>query len=352
MIFLSSRTDPDVLIVTNMWPRDDDPVYGIFVKRQIDSLKSLGLSCDVLFVEGYRTRWEYVRAAFTVLRLTWSRRRPAVVHAHGGETALAVCWYRRRGAIVSYCGDDLLGTPRSDGSLLYLSRVRRFVLRNLARAVGATITKSAEMEATLPRSVRARNAVIPNGVDRTVFFPASHDEARSQLGWRANERIVLFAADPAVERKRYWLAEAACREAAKVSGPVRLEVASGLTPNMLPRLMRGADCLLLPSILEGSPNVVKEAMACNLPVICTDVGDVRDLLAGVEPSWICGADAVELGNALVECLTERPRSNGWEQSAWLDQDEIARRVLDVYRGLSPELATEQASPPRSAVRLS
>ena len=338
MIFLSSGTKPDVLIVTNMWPRDDNPVYGIFVKRQIDSLKSLGLSCDVLFVEGYRTRWEYGRAALAVLRLTWSRRHPAIIHAHGGETALAVCWYRSRSVIVSYCGDDLLGTPRSDGSLLYTSRVRRLVLRNLARVVSATITKSAEMEATLPWSVRARNTVIPNGVDRSVFFPASRDESRSQLGWRASERVVLFAADPAVERKRYWLAEAACREAAKVTGAVRLEVATGVTPSMLPRLMRGADCLLLPSVLEGSPNVVKEAMACNLPVICTDVGDVRQVLAGVEPSWICGADAIELGNALVDCLTERPRSNGWEQSAWLDQDEIALRLLEVYRRLSPELA--------------
>ena len=96
-------------MVTNMWPSEQKPAYGIFIKRQVDSLRDIGLESDVLFVEGYRTRWDYARAALYMLSLNFSRHRPRLVHGHGGETALVVRWYVRSPVLVSYCGDDLLG---------------------------------------------------------------------------------------------------------------------------------------------------------------------------------------------------------------------------------------------------
>lgn len=343
MRVISTDTDPDVLIVTNMWPHSRRPKYGIFVSRQIGSLKSLGLPCSVLFVEGYRTRWDYARAAFHIFCLNWSKRRPRLIHGHGGETGLIVRCFFRGPVVVSYCGDDLLGTPRADGSMVYAHRVRRGILREQARLLTATVTKSAEMEATLPRSARARNSVIPNGVDRSLFRPQSCDDARLELGWASTERIVVFAADPAVERKRYWLAEAACREAQRTIGLIRLVVASDVSPERMPRLMGAADCLLLTSVHEGSPNVVKEAVACGLPVVCTDVGDVRQILQSVEPSWVCLPDPEDLAAALVQCLAERRRSNGWERSTWLGQERIAARLLELYRKLAPDLSSTQVS---------
>jgi glycosyltransferase involved in cell wall biosynthesis len=321
-----------------MWPHQGNPVYGIFVKRQIESLQDLGLDCDVLFIEGHRTRWEYARAAVYMLSLNWSKARPRLVHSHGGETALAVRWYVRGPVAISYCGDDVLGTPRADGSLITSSRVRCFVFRQMARLMTATITKSTEMEATLPAKARNRNIVVPNGVDRSVFRRRPRDAARRQLGWADTHRIVLFAANPDVERKRHWLAAAACREAERRIGPVQLVICNGTLPDAMPLHMAGADCLLLTSSIEGSPNVVKEAVACGLPVVSTDVGDVRRVLRDVEPSWICAPNPDELATALVQCLAKPRRSNGWEQSAWLGQDQIGLRLLDFYRGLDSELA--------------
>jgi teichuronic acid biosynthesis glycosyltransferase TuaC len=344
MRVISTDPNPDVLIVTNMWPHSRRPNYGIFVSRQIESLKPLGLPCSVLFIEGYRTRWDYARAAFHIFRLNWSKRRPRLIHGHGGETGLVVRWFVRGPVVVSYCGDDLLGTPRADGSMAYAHRVRRVILRQQARLLTATITKSAEMEATLPRSARDRNTVIPNGVDRSLFRPQPRHDARLELGWASTERIVVFASDPAVDRKRYWLAEAACREAQRRIGPIRLVVASDVSPDRMPRLMVAADCLLLTSVHEGSPNVVKEAVACGLPVVSTDVGDVRQMLHAVEPSWVCLPDPADLAAALVECLAERRRSNGWERSTWLGQEQIAVRLLELYRRLAPDVSSTEVRP--------
>ncbi len=329
-------------MVTNLWTHERDPGYGIFVKRQVESLQALGLECDVLFIEGYRSRWrwEYARAAFHMLRLNWSKRRPLLVHSHGGETAVSVCWYVRGTVLLSYCGSDVLGDPHADGRLRYWSRPRRFFFQQMSRLMSATVTKSGEMEATLPKTARARNVVVPNGVDRSLFRPMPRDEARRQLGWPSTDGIVLFAADPARPRKRYWLAEAACREAQRRMGPVQLIIAGDIPPDSMPIHTAAADCLLLTSSIEGSPNVVKEALACDLPVISTDVGDVREILRGVEPSWVCAPDPSELAAAVVECLTIQRRSNGRERSEWLGQEQIAARLLELYRRLVPELGEE------------
>jgi glycosyltransferase involved in cell wall biosynthesis len=207
----------------------------------------------------------------------------------------------------------------------------------------ATITKSAGMEAVLPPAARERNLVLPNGVDRRLFRPRPREEARRELGWRPEERVALFAADPAIPRKRYSLAELACRKAEHDVGAVRLHVAWGTPPSNMPCLMAASDCLLLTSQIEGSPNVVKEAVSCGLPVICTRVGDVVEVLSGVEPSWICSDDPRELAEALVQCLQVRSRSNGPERCGWLDEEQIACRLFELYERLASRRTAEPAS---------
>jgi teichuronic acid biosynthesis glycosyltransferase TuaC len=328
--------DPDarVLIVTNMWPYPGKPHYGIFVKRQVDSLIEAGLCCDVLFVRGFESRLAYVVAALSLLGLS-RKRRYRLVHAHGGETALVARLHLGAPLLVSYCGDDLLGTPAADGSVPLRSRFRRSIQRTHARLARATITKSREMERALPERSRGRNTVIPNGVDSRMFSPLARDEARGQLGWPLDEHVALFVADPAVPRKRYWLARAACEQASSELPQLRLHVVADAEPREVPPLMSAADCLLLTSSIEGSPNVVKEALMCNLPVISTRAGDVEEVLSDVSPSWICDADAAALSAAIVECLAEPTRSDGRHVADWLTSEAIAARILGLYASLAP-----------------
>jgi teichuronic acid biosynthesis glycosyltransferase TuaC len=336
------HTDPDarVLVLTNMWPNEDRPRYGIFVKRQVDSLVDAGVRCDVLFIRGYRSRLAYPIAALTLLSWSWRRgRRYALVHGHGGETALAARLYLRAPVIATYHGSDLLGKPRADGTVPIVHRIRSWLLRQHARLPSATLTQSHQMHGTLPRP--ERDAVIPCGVDRDRFAPMDRGEARRRLDWDERERVALFAADPAVERKRHWLAKAACELAGKRIGHLRLHVAADVAPDDMPILMSASDCLLLTSSIEGSPMVVKEALSCNLPVVATPSGDVRELLEFVEPSWVCEATPEALAVALEECLRKPRRSNGREASASLGEERIAQRILRLYAELDPA-ATDNA----------
>jgi glycosyltransferase involved in cell wall biosynthesis len=110
--------------------------------------------------------------------------------------------------------------------------------------------------------------------------------------------------------------------------PVRLHVARQVKPDDMPYLMNACDVLLHTSVLEGSPNVVKEALMCNLPVVATSSGDVDQLLRDAEPSSVCDADAEELGEAIAACAGRR--SNGREIARHLQAGTVAQQVLSIY----------------------
>jgi glycosyltransferase involved in cell wall biosynthesis len=330
--------DADILVVTSGWPHTDEPAhptrerYGVFLARQVESLRELGYRFDVLFIRGFASPTAYLHAARVLLG--WSRRgtRYRLVHAHGGEAAIPSVFYRRAPLLVSYSGDDLLGTPKEDGSIPWRSRVRRGAIRQSALLAAGTITKSRQMEGYLPRRRVSRNVVIPNGVDTTLFAPRPRADARAELGW-GEERVALFAADPEVPRKRYRLAREACELASQTLPDLRLHVANRVAPREMPTFMNAADCLLLTSSVEGSPNVVKEALMCNLPVVATRSGDVDDLLDPVGRSHVVQDDPGLIAAALVDCLREPGRSNGRAVSAGLSSDAIAARVAEVYERL-------------------
>jgi glycosyltransferase involved in cell wall biosynthesis len=91
-----------------------------------------------------------------------------------------------------------------------------------------------------------------------------------------------------------------------------------------------ADLLLLTSVSEGSPNVIKEALACNCPIVATDVGDIREVIAGAEQCHVTGFDAGEIAAKMKQVLREGKRSNGREKVLRLDSRIIADQLVRLY----------------------
>jgi teichuronic acid biosynthesis glycosyltransferase TuaC len=326
-----------VLVVACVARTLERPHYGIFTMRQVDSVRRLGIRCDLLAIGGYRSPLAYAAAAAKLARMSLAGdHHYALVHAHGGEAAIAATAYLRAPLLVSYQGSDLLGTPDGRDRIPLSWRARSALIKQHARLTAATITKSRMMEPALPQSVWARNRVIPNGVDRDRFKPRDRDAARADLGWDRDEKVVLFASDPSRPSKRPDLARTACEQAARSVGSVRLRVAHGLRPEVMPDLMNASDCLLHPSASEGSSNVVKEALACNLPIVATPVGDVPELLAGVKHCYVCEPSVDDVSAALVRCLNPPRRSDGRKRSQQLDERLIAERVVSLYVAIAGE----------------
>ena len=296
------------------------------VAQQIASLRSAGVDVDVVEIGGAGKR-KYLRAIPAL------RRRLAaadLIHAHFGYCGWVARCQAQRAVVVSFMGDDLLGTIDAGGRLTRRSRLVVQLNRLVARTLDAVIVKSAEM-ARILAPVSAH--VIPNGVDLHQFSAFDTAGAQAALGWQLRTRYVLFPGNPRNPGKGFELCQRALRAAAsRVSEPIELVVLWGVPHDQVPLYMHASDAMILGSFTEGSPNVVKEAMACNLPVVSVPVGDVPELLAGVSSCAICPRDPQQLGAALADILERRQRSDGRLALLrhGLDQPSVARRVIAVY----------------------
>lgn len=318
-----------VLQLTNMWPRPDTPARGIFCKRQVDGVAAAGADVDVLSIEGDRSRWNYLRTALRVLTLNFGQRRYDVIHAHTGHCGILAALQLRYPVVVSYVGYDV-DVPAEDHENAR-TKLERLVFRLLALLIAVPIVKAPRSHPRMPRPARRRTRVIPNGIDRTLFAPLDRGEARRRLGWDPGRLVVLFAADPTRYTKDFGLARATIDRLGDSCSNVELAVAYPIPPDEMPLWMNASDALLLTSVAEGSPNVVKEAMACNLPVVSVDVGDVRHVVDGTRHCAVCARDPDELARALAATLAALPeRSDGRERTEWLSLEAISLRLLAVY----------------------
>jgi teichuronic acid biosynthesis glycosyltransferase TuaC len=323
-----------VLAITNMWPSDERPFYGVFVARQMNSLDSVGVEVEVLPIYGagspLRSLAAYVRAALTVLAINFRRRTPDVIHAHTAHCGLLACLQLRAPVVLSYVGYDLDIT--SDRPDTWRTRQTRYGFQQLSRLVAATIAKSARGRSRLPQRTQRRNTVIPNGVDRALFAPIPRAEARERLGHGDDDRPwALFPSDPGRFNKRFELAEAAVMAAQERAPELELKVAYPVDPDLMPAWMSAADVMVMSSRAEGSPNIVKEAMACDLPIVGVTVGDVPEIIDGTRHCYVCAAEPEDMAAAIVDVISALPeRSDGRENTEHLGLIPIAARVREVY----------------------
>ncbi|HEY1538326.1 MAG TPA: glycosyltransferase family 4 protein [Solirubrobacteraceae bacterium] len=337
-----------VLFITNAWPHPGDPSHGTHAAREVAALEAEGVRMTVLPIHGHASRWAYGQAAARVASLN-GRGGFDVVHGYLGHAGAIARLYGRAPLVVTYTGSDLLGDRRGDGPPTRKSAVEAATFQQLARFSAATITQSEQMEGMLPAGARARNHVVPTGIPLDRFRPMPRDEARRRLGWPPDEQVVLWAANPARGVKNHPLAVATHRALRATHPDVRLRVAwsdveDELPLDQLPLWMCASDVLLLTSRSEGSPNVVKEALATELPVVSTPVGDVAKLVRDVPGSHVRPPEPAALAAALADALAKGRSPKAREAVAGLDPADVARRVIGVYetvlagRGRSGRLA--------------
>lgn len=301
----------------------------IFVERQIESLLAAGIAGQTFHLES-RTSLLAMYRDLRQLRAKIREFQPDIVHAqYGTATAFFCVLATSRPLVVTFRGSDLNPSREKSRLRCFSSRLMSQIAASRARRV---ICVSEQLSGRLWWG-KDKVEVIPSGIDARVFCPRPRDEARAALGWNPAERIVFFNGSHR-SLKRPDLARAAVEVARGKCGPVRLVELDGTQPpDQIPWMMSAADCLILTSDYEGSPNVVKEAIACGLPVVSRDVGDVRQRLAGVEPSRLAGGSAEELGEALAEVLMDGRRSNGPLAARDFCSEVIARKIIAIYQAI-------------------
>lgn len=315
-----------VLVATPIYPTSENPVKGTFVRTQVEYLKRAGIEVELLVVGERSRKLKYLKAALE-LRRRLVDKSIDVIHAHYSYAGIIARMQRNVPVVVSYCGDDLLGTVDARGKQVLFGRLAVLAGRVLSNHVAAVIVKSREMAGKLARK---DVHVIPHEVDLELFRPSGRELARKTLGLDPHKKYLLFAASPDIPVKRFPLAKAVADYMTRQDPTIGLLVVYKEPQERLPLFMCACDAMVLTSYQEGSPNVVKQAMACNLPIVSTDVGDVREIIGNTVGCYVCKPDVQEFASHLSEILRYCERTRGREHVQHLAGPEVAQRIIAVY----------------------
>jgi glycosyltransferase involved in cell wall biosynthesis len=334
-------------MVTSEWPTPQRPYHAPYLVQQVEFLRRLGVDVEVFPFRGARRPLNYLKA-WVRLRRHLRQHQYDLLHAQFGQSAL-LAWPRRLPLVVTFHGCDLQGVKRPDGTMSWSGRFLQMLCQRVARHADAVILVSERMRRFIPRSVQA--SVIPTGLNFDEIPLVPRAEARRRLGLAAAERLVLFVGNPAETVKRHALARQAV-DVLNRSYPARLVVGWGVLRPEILLLMNACDVLLMTSIQEGSPCVVKEALACDLPIVSLDVGDVPVRVSHVAGCEICEDERpVTIAAALERVLRRSERVRGREAVQELDERLLAARITDIYQTVlskAPGRRTEPATAPLPA----
>ena len=242
-------------------------------------------------------------------------------HAHYGLSALVATLAGAKPLIVSLMGSDVM-----------VGGWQKWLIKRFAKHYwAATITKSLELAKLVGEQYCT---VIPNGVDLELFQSIQKVQCREQLKLDLNKTYILFAANPKRPEKNFTLAQNAFH---KVDLPnAELIYLQDIPHNEISIWMNAVDVVCLSSLWEGSPNVIKEAMACNRPIVSTNVGDVEWLFGNEPGHYIASFEVDDYANKLklaVDFSNNNESTNGRERikQLGLDSQTIAKRIITIYK---------------------
>lgn len=313
-------------MITSEWPTPERPEWVPFIVQQVEYLRKASVEVDVFFFRGAKNPVRYM-LAWMILRRRHNLKHYDVVHAQFGQSGL-IALPKQLPLVVTFHGSDLQGDVSSKGSYTFQGLVLKCVSKLVAQIADEIIVVSS----ALGQFVKQHNPynVIPCGLNLKLFQPMDQIAVRRKLNLPQDKKLILFGGRPEMPVKRYDLA----RQAMNLlrDDEIELIALSKVPHDQMPLYLNACDVLLLTSLHEGSPTIVKEALACNLPIVSTDVGDVRFRVKGVEGCIVCNDDSPEtIVAALMQVLSCGERVKGRQAVMDLDEDLLTQQVIDVYR---------------------
>ena len=340
-----------VIFVIPVFPRraNQEMIMSPFIMPQIESLIPFLSSYEIIYLEaGFSVKvvLEKISQLKQLKRRISQGPEEVMIYSlygslHGFLVRLAVG--KKFRIVNTFGGSDLLGSTNNGVMWFFRNIITKSLSLWTLRRVSHVIVKSQNLYDKITHKTGVAISIIANGVDVSVFdINSNRDEYRAEKGWADDDFVMLFNLrrdDSKLEKvKNYPLAKEVFEVLqSRVQKKIHLELISGKTHTEMNQLFNAADSLLLTSLHEGSPNIVKEAMACNLPIVSVNCGDVKERLSSVNNSFVskdyCSKELASYFENLVE---GKLRSNGREVliNQGLDSESVAKNLLTIFKSIN------------------
>jgi len=297
---------------------------------QANSLIDFQVKVEFYYIRG-KGIWGYLGNILPLQKQIRSKKYN-LIHSHYGLCGV-IALLAKEGhdkLIISFMGNDLLGDHAKNGKSTYFGNILVIINKFSAKYADYIIVKSKAMAGKLSHN---RLSIIPNGIDLSLFYAEDQSIAIKKIGWDNQFRHLLFMADPERPEKNFKLIEKALL---LLKGEnYQIHFLKDIPHLEVIHYYNAVDACLLSSYHEGSPNVIKEAMATNCPAVATDVGDIRWLFGTTEGYFIADFNPVDFAKKIILAAEFRKinkETKGRERitELGLDSETVARKILDVY----------------------
>ncbi len=287
--------------------------FAPFIVEQAEALRAAEVEIEYFGVTG-KGIFGYLHARKGLMQKIRAFQ-PDIIHAHYGLCGLLANLQRKIPVVTTYHGSDI-NVPkilRFSKIAMQLSAWNIFVSQKNVVIAGA----------------KNKYTLLPCGVDLEHFSVRTREQARTALGWNIEEKKVLFAGAFDNQVKNASLA----KDAIALLNGVELVELKGYTREQIANLFYAADALLMTSFTEGSPQVIKEAMACGCPIVSVDVGDVAERIKGVEKCYIAKRTPEDIAAKFQLVLQDTKRTNGRERllEMGVDNNLVVNKLIEIYK---------------------
>ena len=323
----STNNSIKVLMVSSVWPSENEPGLVPFLVEQVQSLHEGGIDIEVFSFYGkgnpIRYLWYWLKFHVKCALQDYD-----IIHAQFGQSGLIVL-PTKLPLVVTFHGSDLQGWIGLAGKKSFASKIMTKMSRIVAHYSDQIIVVSDHLTNYLPSNLSVNR--IPCGINFDLFHPLPRDETRSELNLPLEKYLILFVGDPSNPIKRFELAQQAVESFGDYIDS-QLIIAKDIPHEIMPQYLNACDVLLVTSVHEGSPTVVKEALACNLPVVSVDVGDVKQRVGDFDECIVCEEDSINnIVSALCLNMEKGRLKDGFSKIQDLSLENISNEIINVYQ---------------------
>ncbi len=283
-----------------------------FIQEQVESLIRIGLNVDYFLIKD-KGIIGYLKNLIPLVE-TIKKNNYDLVHAHYGLSGMLSVLQRITPVVITFHGSD--------------------IDQNKTRIISLIASRLSRMNIYVHSSQKNKlfeyknNNLIPCGINLDTFHIIPKNEARKYFNFKDNNYYILFSSSfEGRPEKNYKLAKNAIES---LDIDVNLIELKGYSRQEVNILFNAVDMLLVTSLRETGPLVVKEAMAVNCPIVSTDVGDVKDMIKNIEGCYICSFDYLHVAKQIKNTIISGNRVISRNFIKGFEMELTAKKVNQVY----------------------